>query len=305
MHTTDSRLKLLHRLALLCLLLLVAVTSLSALMRHRAAGLGCDPWPACYGQGDRVAATPGAVMVGGQALTAARVAHRIAATLALLLVIAMVAIAFGARPALRRAGGLALALLVLATLLALLGLFTPGARLPAVAMANLLGGMLMLALAARLVGPPAREGLGLAAVGVAGLLLLQTLSGALVSASHAGLACTDIAECVTQVRAAGWDWPSLDPWREPRFAVGTPHPDGALAQLLHRLGSSVVVPAVAVLGVAAVRRGRRHAGIALLALLALQWALGMAIGSTGLPLVPVLLHNLGTALLLALVLRLV
>jgi hypothetical protein len=33
-------------------------------------------------------------------------------------------------------------------------------------------------------------------------------------------------------------------------------------------------------------------------------ALGLVVGSTGLPLAPVLLHNLGTALMLALVLRL-
>ena len=159
MRATDPRPKLLRRLAWLTLLLLLAVTCLSAYMRHRAAGLGCAPWPACYGQGERVAATPGAVVVGGQALTVARAAHRITATLALLLVIAMVAIAFNARPALRREGRLAQALLALAVLLALLGLFTPGARLPVVAMANLLGGLLMLALAARLVGPsaPARE----------------------------------------------------------------------------------------------------------------------------------------------------
>lgn len=307
MHTTDHRLQLLHRLAWWCLLLLLAVTGLSAFLRHSAVGLGCEPWPACYGQGERVAASPGALNVGGQALTVARAAHRVTATLALLLVIAMVAIAFKARPVLRREGGLALALLALALALALLGLFTPGARLPVVAMANLLGGLLMLALAARLVGPtmPARGGLGAAAVGVLLLLLAHTLSGALVSATQAGLACTDIAECAAQARAGGWDWRALNPWREAAFAVGTPHPEGALAQGLHRLGSLIAVPAVAALGVLALRRGRRREGLALLALLALQWALGMALGSTGLPLVPVLLHTVGTGLLLALVLRLV
>ena len=307
MRATDPRPKLLRRLAWLTLLLLLAVTCLSAYMRHRAAGLGCAPWPACYGQGERVAATPGAVVVGGQALTVARAAHRITATLALLLVIAMVAIAFNARPALRREGRLAQALLALAVLLALLGLFTPGARLPVVAMANLLGGLLMLALAARLVGPsaPARDGLGAAALGVLALLLAHTLSGALVSATQAGLACTDIAECAAQARAGGWDWRALNPWRAAGFAVGTPHAEGALAQLLHRLGGLIAVPAVAALGVLALRRGRRREGLALLALLALQWALGLAIGSTGLPLLPVLLHTVGTGLLLALVLRLV
>jgi len=57
--------------------------------------------------------------------------------------------------------------------------------------------------------------------------------------------------------------------------------------------------------VAAFRRGRRREGIAVLALLATQLALGMVVGSTGLPLAPVLAHNLATGLLLALAVRLV
>jgi cytochrome c oxidase assembly protein subunit 15 len=303
MNAADDRLRLLRRLALACLLLLVAVTSLSAFMRHSAAGLGCAPWPACFGQGELTLA-PGALVVAGQALTLARAAHRIAATLALLLVIAMVVLGMRTRPRPWREVALALALLLLALLLALLGIATPGARLPAVAIANLLGGFLMLALAARLAAVPARRGLGASALAVALLLLVQIVSGALVSASQAGLACSGIVECFDQARAFGWDRQALNPWAPAAFAVGTPHAEGALAQLLHRLGAFVVAPAVAGLGVLALRRGRRREGQLLLALLASQLALGMAIGSTGLPLPAVLLHNLGTALLLALVLRL-
>ena len=305
MHATDPRPKLLRRLAWLTLLLLLAVTCLSAYLRHSAAGLGCAPWPACFGQGERVAA--GAVLVGGQALTVARAAHRVTATLALLLVIAMVVVSFAQRPRLRREGRLSLALLGLALSLALLGLFTPGSRLPAVAIGNLLGGFAMLALAARLVEPALQRSraLRLGAIGVALLLLAQVVSGALVSASLAGLACTDIRECLDQSRMAGWDWRALNPWLEPTFAVGTPHAEGALAQLLHRLSSGVVAPALAGLAVLALRRGHLREGLALLLLLASVVALGLVAGSSGLPLLPVLLHNLAAALLLALVLRLV
>ena len=302
MHATDPRPKLLRRLAWLTLLLLLAVTCLSAYLRHSAAGLGCAPWPACFGQGERAAA--GAVVVGGQALTLARAAHRVTATLALLLVIAMVVVSLFRRPRLRRDGALSLALLGLALMLALLGVFTPGSRLPAVAIGNLLGGFLMLAIAARLVAPPAQRGLGGWAIGAALLLLAQIAIGAFTSAALAGLACTDIRECFDQSRAAGWDWRALNPWREPGFAVGTPHAEGALAQLLHRLASLVAAPALAGLAVLALRRGQRREGLALLLLLASVVALGLVAGSTGLPLVPVLLHNLAAALLLALVLRL-
>jgi heme A synthase len=113
----------------------------------------------------------------------------------------------------------------------------------------------------------------------------QIVVGAFVSAAQAGLACMSIRECAEQSSAAGWDWYSLTPWREAAYAVGTPHAEGALAQLLHRLASLVVVPALAVLGAFAWRRGRRVEGAALLLLLLSVVALGLVSGSTGLPLV--------------------
>jgi heme a synthase len=162
----------------------------------------------------------------------------------------------------------------------------------------------MLAIAARLVAPPAQRRLGAWAIGTVLLLLVQIALGAFTSAAFAGLACTDLRECFEQAHAGAWNWAALNPWREPAFAVGTPHPEGALVQLLHRLGSFVVAPLLAWFGVCGWRRGHRFEAAALLLLLASQVALGLVIGSTGLPLVPVLLHNLGTALMLALVLRL-
>lgn len=303
MQAIDSRARNVQRLALACLALLLAVTCLSAYLRHSVAGLGCATWPACYGQGEP-AASPGAMAVAGQALTVARMAHRVTATLALLLIIAMVVMSLRARPRLQPQSRLTVALLVLALSLSLLGVFTPGSRLPAVAIGNLLGGFVMLALAARLVALPPVRGLGWPAGAVATLLLVHIAGGAFVSAAHAGLACSDLRECFEQARAGGWDWQQLNPWREAGFAVGTPHAEGALLQALHRLGSLIMAPALAALGWLAIRRGRRSEGIWLLALLATQVALGLALGSTGLPLVPVLLHNLGTAVMLALVLRL-
>jgi heme a synthase len=282
MHPVDHRLKLLRRVALLCLLLLVAVTGLSAFLRHQA--LPAD---------------------GQSVVAAARMAHRVVASSALLLVIAMVVLTQRMNPPPRDARALSIALLVLALGLALLGVFTSGARAPAVAMGNLLGGYFMLAIAARLVRPAAMPGLGPAAFGVAALLLLQVVSGALLSTTQAGRACSDLAECGALVHGVGWDWQALDPWREPLVAGLVPQAEGAPAQLLHRLGSVLVAPLLAWLGVAAFRRGRRREGLAVLVLLATQLALGLVVGSTGLPLAPVLAHNLATGLLLALAVRLV
>jgi heme A synthase len=74
--------------------------------------------------------------------------------------------------------------------------------------------------------------------------------------------------------------------------------------LLHRVGAVLVAPAVAGLAMITLRRGRRREGLALVALLAFEVALGLVVGSTGLPLPSVLLHNLVAALLLAVTLRL-
>jgi heme a synthase len=140
-----ARLRLLvARLALAAAVLTFVVIIASAYMRHAQVGLGCSDWPACYGrvesaEGD---ATPS---IGVRVV---RVAHRIAATSVLALVIGMLLVAWAQRPAWKREGGLALAALVVAAGLALLGVVTPGARLPAVTLGNLLGGYAMLALLA-------------------------------------------------------------------------------------------------------------------------------------------------------------
>jgi cytochrome c oxidase assembly protein subunit 15 len=280
MDALDRRTKVFELMALAALLLLVAVTGLSAFLRHQALPVDAQ-----------------------SVVVAARLAHRIAASAALLLVIAMVLHCLRIKPPPRAGLALSLALLSLALGLALLGLVSGGARVPAVAMGNLLGGYLMLVLAARLVRPTA-PGLGTVALGVAALLWLQAVSGALLSTTQAGRACSDLAECGALLRGAGWDWHALSPWHGPLVAGVVPQAEGAPAQLLHRLGSVVAAPPLAWLGVLAIDRGRRREGLAVLALLAAQLALGLVIGSTGLPLIPVLLHNLGTALLLALAVRL-
>jgi cytochrome c oxidase assembly protein subunit 15 len=294
----DRRLRLLQRMVWLCAALMLATIALSAFMRLSQAGLGCADWPACYAQ-------QGANAAAGHGVAAARLAHRIVASATLILVIVMVMTTLMTQPVLKRPGALALVLLLLALGLALLGIVTPGARLPAVAMGNLLGGFVMLALCARLAasaGPQgAPPGLGLWAIAGLALLCAQLAGGALVSASYAALSCADLADCTRAAAATGWDWHALNPWREP----GTEARGSALALWLHRVGAAVVLPVLALLGLAAWRRGRRGGGASLLLLAALQGALGLLIVAAGLPLVAVLLHNLVAALLLATLVRLI
>ncbi len=312
LHAPDRRLPLLRRLAWLCTVLMLATITLSAFMRLSQAGLGCADWPACFGQNLRDT-QHGVQAASGHAVAAARLAHRVVASLTLVLVIVLTMATLATRPVLKRAGALSLALLLLALALAVLGIATPGARLPAVAMGNLLGGFVMLALCWRLVAstqlPAMAPAAGLGAWAIAGLVLLcgQLAGGALVSASYAALSCSDLTDCTRSAAAAGWDWQALNPWREPVVeATALPiNAASAFTQWLHRIGAIVVLPVLGLLGMAAWRRGRRRDGAALLVLATVQGALGLLMVTGGLPLAAVLAHNLVAALLLATLVRLI
>ena len=117
---------LLARMALAAAVLTFVVIVASAFMRHAQAGLSCDDWPACYAR--VVAADADTTPSAGVRL--ARIAHRIAATGVLALVIGMLLVAWTQTPAWKREGALALCALVIAVALAVLGIATPGARLP-------------------------------------------------------------------------------------------------------------------------------------------------------------------------------
>jgi cytochrome c oxidase assembly protein subunit 15 len=309
MSLLDRRLNLLRRLALLCAVMVLAVTSLSAYIRLTKVGLGCADWPACYGQELRRMQQGVAAPAEQQTATAAaRLAHRITASAALLLVITMVMVCFGSRPLLVREGLLALALLALALFLAVLGFWSSAARVPAVAMGNLLGGFVMLALSVRLALPVRTSSRALwraAIVTAAGLLAVQVALGGLVSASHAGLSCSGWSDCGVHEAWQASGWRSLDPWREPVLNDAAPfNPAGALPNSLHRLaglGLALLLPPLAWL---AWRRGRRLAAALLFVLLAAQVALGVAMSALALPLGLALLHNLVAAALLATLLAL-
>lgn len=291
----------LRAMAWLCAACVLAIVSLSAGLRLTKAGLGCADWPRCYGQELRATA---AAPAPSATTTVLRLAHRIVATAALMLVTAMVLACLGTRPRLWREGRIALALLACALFLAVLGVRTPGAHVPAVAMGNLLGGFVMLALCwrmARSAGIPAvadSERSGLSAWAWIGVVLLvwQIALGALVSASFAGLSCPALLAC----DAAASSWQTLDPWREPRLAAaGSTHPAGALAHILHRASALLVAAVLLAIAAMAWRRGRRRAAVALVVLLVVQVALGLVLVIGKLPLPAALGHNLVAALLLA------
>jgi heme a synthase len=295
------RITTLRRLAWACAAAVLVITSLSAFIRLSRAGLGCEPWPQCYAQAAETAGQHAAPV--DARVAAARVAHRVVAVTALLLIIAMVMITLSAAPMMWREGRTALGLLALALFLAVLGRWTTDSRVAAVMLGNLLGGFAMLSLSWRLARSLGQRGVAAPAqgrlvpwarVGVA-LVVAQIVLGGLVSAGHAGLSCPHLLSCDT----ARGSWEFLNPLHEALADAGDPaNPAGALVQALHRAGALAVAAVLLPLGVAAWRRGRR-AGAVLILLLVLQAVLGGLLVVRGLPLSVALAHNSIAALLLA------
>ena len=301
MTSPDRSRRLLRRLALLCTVLVLVITSLSAYIRLSRAGLSCADWPQCYGEGLRQAQQGLAATAGESGGTAvARFAHRIIASSALLLIVTMLVVCLTAKPVRWADGRVALALLVLALGLAVLGRWSSDPRVPAVAIGNLLGGFAMLALCWRLARDSgatlARHGRVWAGFGVL-LLAAQVALGGLVSASFAATSCGGFADCLATAR--GVPWSALDPWREPLLAGAPPvNASGALAQALHRISGLAVLVVIAPLALFAWRDQRRLAGALLFALLACTVGLGFVMASNGPPLALALMHNLAAALLM-------
>ncbi|MCM2252915.1 MAG: COX15/CtaA family protein [Ramlibacter sp.] len=303
----DKRISLLVKVAWACAALVLAITTLSAFIRLSQAAVGCEPWPQCHTQASPHAAQDAPMSRDG-AVAAARIAHRVTAVAALLLVIALVMTTLSRAPVLRREGRIALALLALALFLAILGRWSTGARVPAVMLGNLLAGFAMFAVSCRLARTAGRQTVApmrqdrlvpWARLGLA-LLLTQIILGGLVSAGRAGPSCPQLLACDM---AAG-SWQFLNPWHETALVAADPaNAAGALIHGLHRLGALGSAAVLLPLGVAAWRAGRRE-GAAVIVLLVLQGALGALLVAQNLPLALALAHNVGAALLLAAVLGL-
>jgi cytochrome c oxidase assembly protein subunit 15 len=215
------------------------------------------------------------------------------------------------RGTLRQSPWLATALAMLVMFQAALGKWTVTMLLkPAIVTAHLLGGMALLAglvwLAAaqeRLAAAPAARTLRAAALLGFAVAAIQVTLGGWVSANYAALACPDLPLCLGEavppmdfadafhvVRELGQTREGALLPREALTAIHWLHRAFALialAALLWVAHRALRVPAV------------RGIGIAIAALVVLQFALGVATVAAGHPLALAAAHNAGAAALLA------
>jgi cytochrome c oxidase assembly protein subunit 15 len=284
--------------------LVVVIVVASAYLRLSAAGLSCSDWPACYG---RIVAE----IEPSTLERVARVAHRIAATAVAALSLGLLVLAWVARP--RRAATVTLAsgVLIVVVGLAILGIATPklnarGPLLPAVTLANLLGGFVLLALVAgvlattrpRLAVPAWGRILAVVALGA---IAAQVVLGGFVSARFAGLACPTFPLCGAGVSATPLPV-LLDPFVP--LAVDATNtvvrmPELASLQWAHRVGAHLVLFTAIALAIGFVRARRRALAAVVVLPVIVELALGAGAAVFQLPLPVVLAHNLVGALLLA------
>lgn len=286
--------KLARTLAFVVAGLVLAVVITSASLRHAAAGLACSDWPACYGRASNAGAW------GGEAF--ARIVHRLAASASLFVLGALLAVALKPATAWRAERRLVWIALATALALAALGLATPDARVPAVAIGNLAGGFALFAtlaaLAARLAPAPQRgEGATLARIALAAFALHAAI-GATVGAQYAVTSCPAALACPA-ADPATLGGGAIDVLRPIERVDGRAvAPPGAAALVaLHRHASIAIVLLALAAAFAARRRRALALAIASTAVLAASFGIGATLAQPSLALT--VAHNAAAALLAA------
>lgn len=318
-----------RRLIAAALILTFGLVMLGAYVRLSDAGLGCPDWPGCYGQlsplhakeeiARAVAEQGGEHGPVSMGKAWREMVHRYFAQALGLLIIAIAVVAWRRRADLRQSPALPVSLVGVVILQGIFGMWTVTLLLkPAIVTGHLIGGLLTFAMllwlwlrqspAPRYVD--AEPVAALAGPALLGLVLVsaQIFLGGWTSTNYAALACTDLPTCQGQ-----W-WPEMN-FRDAFHFVrelgktgdGENLPMQALTaiHLMHRIGAVVIAFYIGWLGWRARKAGGvAGLGAALLAVLTLQWLLGLSNVYFSLPIGVAVAHNGGAALLLALTLTL-
>jgi cytochrome c oxidase assembly protein subunit 15 len=307
-----------QKLAIASLALVILLVSLSAYLRLDHSGIGCAPWPDCYGN---IGVVESEVTVGDayerlledarQPLSWARPLHRLVASVLGLLIVALSLLSLINK----RDRLLAFPLLFLTVFLAWLGIYSEGLHNPAIVMGNLGGGFLMLGLLGWMVlrkradATAISGSLGSLAIAAIIVLSLQILTGGLTSANFAASACQTVPDChgswlpgknigaafdLTQAREIGQSGRALG------------GPERADIHKLHRLTAALTTLLVIAVGVLALKAGVRYrvGGALLIVVVLAEFSVGVSAILTELPIGLAVAHNWLAAILLLVLLHL-
>jgi cytochrome c oxidase assembly protein subunit 15 len=304
-------------LAGISLLFVIALVSVSAYLRLDNSGIGCADWPDCYGligtpakEAPTVGTTYERLAIEAQQpMSWATPVHRLVASVLGLLVLGMALISLR----LKRDRLLSFTLLGLTVFLAWLGIYSGGLHSPAVVMGNLSGGFTMLGLLGWMVFRDARPHSNAPGVVrhwvVAALLLLclQIALGGLTSANFAASACRTVPDChgswlPGNNLATAFDLTRQHETGATGLALGGA--ERADIHKLHRIVSLLVLVAVTVAGLVALRAKLGAAAVMVIVLIAAEFSVGVAAILSDLPIGVAVAHNWLAAMLLLGLLRL-
>jgi len=313
-----------HKPFYACIVVMVATLALNLLsgyIRHTEAGLDCGDWPACYGQVGQLMQPENTAEVADMALTPAATAKRLHRSIATVLVILVFLVVYQARQKIGEAhsGVIRFIPYLMVFVILLLSVIGPASYLktmPAIATVNLVGGVALLALAwwlwlgidghGTVAVPASARRLATLALGV---LVVQIVLGAWVSANFAGVACPELFSCggsgaadAGGVLESFWYFRELT-LSEDRIVIER---SAEFIHIAHRAGAVVAAVVLATTGVRSLGVSSLQAWSAwLLGLLTLQLALGAFSVLSGLSLGVVLAHNLTATALLLVTIRVV
>jgi heme a synthase len=272
--------------AVVGLLLVMALVSLSSYLRLDHSGIGCTPWPDCYGdigaqsnEPDLQSTYERLLSEARQPMSWARPMHRLIASVLGLLVLGIVALAQRSK----RHRTLSFMLLGLTVFLAWLGIYSEGLHSPAVVMGNLGGGFAMLGLFGYLVFDQGRAGTRKVnhwITAAIGLLYLQILLGGLTSANFAASACQTLPHCHGMWLPGTELWAAFDLSRSLGISSDgfvTGGAERAAIHMLHRIAALLTMAAVLAVGVQAIRTGRmlRPVGIFVCLIVVTEFLIGV------------------------------
>jgi cytochrome c oxidase assembly protein subunit 15 len=304
-------------LAIVSLVFVVALVSVSAYLRLQNSGIGCPDWPACYGQIGAAAEEQPTVgstyerlaLEAKEPMSWATPVHRLVASILGLLILGMTLMSLRAR----RDRLMSFTLLGLTVFLAWLGIYSGGLHSPAVVMGNLGGGFAMLGLLGWMVFRDARPHAN-ASPRVRGwvvvaltLLCIQIVLGGLTSANFAASACQSLPDCHGTWLPGGDLGTAFDLTRQHEIgstglAIGGA--ERADIHKLHRLVAVATLLAALFAGTLAVIGRMGATAVFVIALAATEFGIGAAAILSGLPIGIAVAHNWLAAILLLCLLRL-